>query len=234
MIRSHWRYPAERQLFRTLSWIVLGSRRRVHIEGRENLPETGPAIVVGNHVGTIDPPLVCTQLRRRDVYCMAKAEAFRTRFGRFILTGWNAFPVVRHTADRRALDHALRIVREGHVLVLFPEGSRSRDGTLSRGLPGAGFIALRSGVPVIPVAIWGSERVLAKGSLIPHSADVFVRIGRPMTVARTGPDGRRRSSQDAVDLMLREIASMLPDGRRGAYDDRPGEPGEHAGAPTAA
>ncbi|HET9052451.1 MAG TPA: 1-acyl-sn-glycerol-3-phosphate acyltransferase, partial [Candidatus Dormibacteraeota bacterium] len=96
--------------------------------------------------------------------------------------------------------------------------------TLTRGFPGAGFIALRSGVPVIPVAIWGSEKVLAKGSLIPHSAPVTVRIGRPLTIQRRGSDGRRLSSQDAVDVILREVAAMLPEGRRGVYDGRPGEP----------
>ena len=231
MIKGNWRYPIERAIFHALAWIVLRSRRRLHIEGLENVPLQGPVIILGNHVATLDPPMVSAQVPRLDVHCMAKSEVFRTRFARFFLRGWNTFPVVRHTADRKALDRALQVVREGHVLVLFPEGARSKDAQLARGYPGAGFIALRSGAPVIPVAIWGSEDVLPKGRLLPRSAHVHVRYGTPVTLTRRHPDGRRVTNQEAVDTLLRELAAMLPERYRGVYD---GRPLEHALPPTAA
>ena len=231
MIRRNWRYPYERATFHVLAWLVLRVRRRLHVEGRENVPATGPVILVGNHIATLDPPMVTALLRRLDVFPMAKAEVFRTRFARFFLAGWNAFPVVRHSADRRALERALQVVREGHVLALFPEGTRSRDARLSRAYPGAGFIALRSGAPVVPVAIWGSEDVLPKGRFLPRSAHVHVRYGAPLTVARRRPDGARVSNQEAADDLLRAVAALLPERYRGVYD---GGPVEEASPPTAA
>jgi 1-acyl-sn-glycerol-3-phosphate acyltransferase len=231
MVKVHWRYPIERWILRVLAWIVLGSRRRLHVEGLENVPRTGPAILIGNHIATADPPVIGAQVRRLDLHYMAKAEAFRRPIARFFLRGWNSFPVVRHSADRKALDRGLRALREGHILVLFPEGSRSPDATLTRGFPGAGFIALRSGVPVIPVAIFGSENVLPKGKFVPHSADVHIRFGPPVQLPRRRPDGRRISNQQAVDLLLREVAALLPERYRGVYD---GRPLEDARPPTAA
>jgi 1-acyl-sn-glycerol-3-phosphate acyltransferase len=216
MIRVHWRYPIERAILRALAWIVLGSRRRLHVEGLENVPATGPAILIGNHIATADPPVIGAQVRRLDVHYMAKSEVFRTRFARFFLKGWNTFPV-----DRKALERALQVLREGHIVVLFPEGSRSRDATLTRGFPGAGFIALRSGVPVVPVAIWGSEAVLPKGHILPRSAHVHIRFGEPVRIPRRRPDGRRVSNQEAVDQLLQAVADMLPEQYRGVYDGRP-------------
>jgi 1-acyl-sn-glycerol-3-phosphate acyltransferase len=231
MIRVHWRYPIERQILRFLAWVVLKSRGRLRVEGLENVPRRGAAILVGNHIATADPPVIGAQVRRLDLHYIAKAEAFRRPIARFFLRGWNTFPIVRHSSDRKSLERALQVLREGHVLVLFPEGSRSRNATLQRGFPGAGFMALRSGAPVIPVAIFGSEDVLPKGKVIPHSANVTIRFGRPLQIARRRPDGRRVSNQEAVDLILLEVAALLPERYRGVYD---GRPLEDARPPTAA
>jgi 1-acyl-sn-glycerol-3-phosphate acyltransferase len=231
MIKVHWRYPVERAIFHVLAWILLRSRGHLHVEGLENVPRKGPAIVVGNHIATVDPPMVGALVPRLDVHYMAKSEVFRTRFARFFLRGWNTFPVVRHSADRRALERGLQVLREGHILVLFPEGSRSTDATLTRGFPGAGFIARRSGVPVIPVAIWGSEDVLPKGVYMPRSADLHVRYGGPLQIPDRRADGSRLDNQEAVDIMLRAVADMLPERYRGVYD---GRPLERVRPPTAA
>lgn len=231
MIKEHWRYPYERATFRVLVWLILGARRRLQVEGRDNVPRTGPVILVSNHVATADPPMVTGLLPRLDIFPMAKAEAFGTRWSRFFLGGWNAFPVVRHSADRRALERALQVLREGHLLALFPEGTRSKDARLSRAFPGAGFIALRSGAPVVPVAIWGSENVLPKGRIWPRSAHVHVAYGTPITVQRRRSDGTRVSNQEAADELLKAVAALLPESYRGVYD---GRPLEEALSPTAA
>ena len=231
MIKVNWRYRFERATFHLLAWLVMGVRRRLHVEGLDNVPRTGPVILVGNHVATLDPPMVTALVPRLDVFAMAKQEAFRRPLARFFLHGWNTFPIVRHSADRRALERALQVLREGHVLALFPEGTRSKDARLSRAYPGAGFIALRSGAPIIPVAIWGSEDVLPKGRYLPRSAHVHVRYGAPLTVARRRADGTRVPNQEAADEMLRAIAALLPERYRGVYD---GRPMEEVSPPTAA
>jgi 1-acyl-sn-glycerol-3-phosphate acyltransferase len=200
---------------RLLTRIFIG--RGLHVTGLDNVPATGPVIVVGNHVATVDPPLVSSRIGRTDIFAMAKSEVFRTRFARFFLRGWNTFPVVRHTADRRAIDLSLRILREGHVLLMYPEGARSADTALHRAYPGVGLLALRSGAPVVCSAISGSEKVLPKGRLWPHRAPVEVRFGEPFTIPRRHPDGRRVTNQEAADLIMSHIAALLPESYRGVY-----------------
>ena len=200
---------------RLLTRLVLG--RRLHVEGVANVPRTGPVMVVGNHVATVDPPQVGSRITRTDIFAMAKTEAFRTRFARFFLLGWNAFPVVRHTADRAALSFALRCLAEGHALLMFPEGTRSEDTALHRAYPGVGFIALRSGAPVVCAAISGSENVLPKGRTLPRRAAVELRFGERFVVPRRHADGRRVTNQEAADLIMTRLASLLPEVYRGIY-----------------
>jgi 1-acyl-sn-glycerol-3-phosphate acyltransferase len=200
---------------RLLTHVVLG--RRLHVRSLDNVPLTGPVIVVGNHVSTVDPPLVGSLIPRTDIFSMAKAEVFRTHFARFLLRGWNAFPVVRQSADRASLRYSLRCLAEGHVLVMYPEGTRAEDTALHRAHPGVGFLALRSGAPVVVAAVWGSEDVLPKGRTLPRRADVEVVFGEPCPVRRHHPDGRRVASQEAADEIMARVASLLPERYRGAY-----------------
>jgi 1-acyl-sn-glycerol-3-phosphate acyltransferase len=187
------------------------------VEGLENVPRHGGLLVVSNHVGTIDPPLIGAYLPRHDVYFMAKSEYFEHRLGRIIITGYHAFPVVRGTADRTALRHALSLMAEGHVVVLYPEGHRSPDGVLQRPHPGAGFLARAAGVPILPVGIWGTERVLPIGSIRPRRAPVHLRFGRAVPLPAEDPDGPRRTNQQISDLLMQRIAEVLPASRRGIF-----------------
>jgi len=164
-------YAVFRSGVRILAWVILG--RRMRIDGMDRMPRRGAVLVVGNHVGTVEPALTGVFIPRRDVFYLAKSELFRNP-----LLGWlfrmnHAFPVVRHTADRAGLRTALGVLSAGHVLLVYPEGTRSWDGQLIGEVQaGAGFIARRSGAPVVPVASWGSERVIPRGSWMPRRADV--------------------------------------------------------------
>jgi 1-acyl-sn-glycerol-3-phosphate acyltransferase len=215
---------AERALVRLLALVVL--RRAIHISGRERLPRSGPALVVSNHVATCDPPLVGAYLHRSDVYYMAKSESFRKRWNRFFLRGYNAFPVVRQTADRSALRYALELLAAGHVLIMFPEGSRSPDHRIARPYAGVGFIARHSVVPIVPAAIWGTENVMPKGTYVPRHATVHLVYGEPFMLPERNPDGSRMSHQQSTDYMMSRVAELLPDAYRGVYDD------EESGAVT--
>ena len=115
------------------------------MSGREHLPPAGPTLVVCNHVSRADPPTLGLATRPRRIYYMAKSELFRIPFYRRAIWRLGAFPVERGGADRRALRLAREVLRRGDVLLMFPEGTRNREGRLRPGLPGAGSLGLEPG-----------------------------------------------------------------------------------------
>ena len=190
-----------------------------HVEGIENIPREGALIVAPNHFATVDPPLVPAYMPRSDTWSMAKSEFFEKRWMRWLYTAYQAFPVVRHTADRAALKRSFDLLKEGHVLVIYPEGTRVASGTLSTPEPGAGFIAQKSGAPVLPVGLTGTREVMPKGAKLPRRHPVTLRYGKPFIVAQKRADGTRVSHQDASDAIMVRIAELLPPDKRGRYSD---------------
>lgn len=202
-------YPFERRLMLLLMWYFL--RDELRVEGLENIP-TGGCVVAGNHIATCDPPLIGALIRRRDVHYMAKAEAFAKRRNAWLIAGYNAFPVARHTADRLAIRRSLAVLAQERVLIMMPEGTRSPDATLQRAEPGIGLIARRSGAPIVPVGVWGSENALPKGASLPRRAEVHVRYGAPVLL----PDARM-NHQESADWIMERIAELVPERYRGVY-----------------
>ncbi len=202
-------YPFERRLMLLLMWYFL--RDGLRVEGLENIP-AGGCIVAGNHIATCDPPLIGALIRRRDVHYMAKAEAFAKRRTGWLIAGYNAFPVARHTADRLAIRRSLAVLAQGRVLIMMPEGTRSPDATLQRAEPGVGLIARRSWAPIVPVGVWGSENALPKGASLPRHAEVHVRYGAAVHLPNA-----RMSSQESADWIMERIAEQLPERYRGVY-----------------
>jgi len=189
------------------------------VEGLENVPRRGPLLVCANHFGTLDPPMVPAFLPRPDSWSMAKSEYFRKPLTRWIFRRYQAFPVVRHTADRTALRLSFDLLQEGHVLVIYPEGTRVDAGELSEPEPGAGFIAQKAACPVLPVALTGTRECLPKGKLWPRRVPVTVRFGKPFAVPLRRRDGKRISHRDASDAIMLAIAELLPPENRGRYSD---------------
>lgn len=204
-----------RAMIRALMALLLS--RALHVEGRSNLPRRGPLLLVGNHTGTVDPPLTGALVPRRDLHYMAKSESFANPWNAWLLRAFNAFPVVRHSADRSSLRQALDVLQGGHALMVYPEGSRSPDGRLRRPLPGVGFLARRSGAVIVPVAVWGSENVLPRGSLRLRRAPVEVRFGEAFTVPDHDETGSAHDNQAIADLLMWRVAELMPEGRRGPF-----------------
>ena len=210
-------YASMRALVRFLANTYLVGLFRV--EGVENVPRDGPLIVCANHSGTIDPPLVPAFLPRSDSWNMAKSEYFRRPIIRWLFVQYQAFPVIRHSADRAALRRSFDLLKAGHVLVIYPEGTRVDSGVLATPEPGAGFIAQLCGCPVLPVALTGTPECLPKGALWPRRVPVTIRYGKPLLILQKRPNGERVSHQEASDRIMLAIAELLPPEKRGAFSD---------------
>ncbi|MGI8847878.1 MAG: lysophospholipid acyltransferase family protein [Candidatus Dormibacteria bacterium] len=221
-------YRALTALMRHLASIVLGDL--LIVEGRENVPRHRALLVVSNHVATLDPPLTGAFIPRLDVHYLAKSEHFTRGSTRWLFYGYHAFPVLRGTADRQALNHARDLLRRGHAVVIYPEGARSWDGRLRRPHPGAGFLARHTGAVILPVAVWGTEHVITRERLWPRRAAVHVCFGPPFFLPATERAGRL-SNQRAADEMMRHVAELLPLRYRGIFN---GETDIEAVPPAAA
>ncbi len=198
-------YRLCRRLFAICFWLLF----RLRIEGREHEPQSGPILAICNHVSAADPFIAGVALRRRARY-MAKQELFQyPMLGPFVRS-LGSFPVRRGQADRQAIRTALQALARGDVLVMFPEGTRSADGRLMPAEPGAALLALRSGAPVLPMAVAGTQHAMPKGRLLPRRIHVVVRIGPPLAVPKH--EGRiDRADLDAWGArFMAAIAGLLP------------------------
>src|SRR3990172_5369146 len=162
-------YPSAALLVRAAFW----SLSRWEVVGAENVPPSGPLIIAANHMSFLDPPLVAVSIPRRVIF-MTKAEAFH--FPWSILLKPFGFPVRRGQADRDALRQAQKALERGLALGMFPEGGRSVDNQLHRAQPGLALIALRSGAPILPVGIEGSEEAKSLAQVFRHP-HITVHIG---------------------------------------------------------
>jgi len=182
----------------TLSRLVCRLFGRCEVIGTSNVPETGGVLLCANHVSYIDPPAVGAG-SPRPVRFMAKSELFRIPVLGAIISGAGAFPVKRGTADRAALRKAIEYLQVGEVVGMFPEGKRSMDGTLLEAELGVGMIALRAQVPVIPVGLVNTHKLLPPHSCILHFSRVRIVFGPPVELTCTDrPAAKRwRSAADA-------------------------------------
>ncbi len=187
---------------------------RVRMDGWHHVP-SGGAILAGNHVSYLDPAILWC-IAPRPVHFVAKAELWRARWLGFLLDRFWAIPVQRDSADRVMIATATRLLEAGDLLGMFPEGTRRRDTRSDElGDPhgGVAFLALRTGVPVIPVGIAGTDRALPAGSRIPRFPKVSIRVGAPvMPDAFEG--GRKERMQSMTDEIMTRIVQMRDEARK--------------------
>lgn len=170
---------------------------RFDVEGRENFPKSGGVLVCSNHINALDPPVIGI-LAPRPVHFMAKQELFEAPILKHLLPHLNAFPVKRGMSDREAMRKAINLLKEGHVVGLFPEGTRSKDGQLKPGLAGAGFFALRGEADVIPAAIIGPYKPFKRLKVV---------YGKPMDM--TSFRERKASADEVTAAIMAEIQKLL-------------------------
>ncbi|WP_211230145.1 lysophospholipid acyltransferase family protein [Desulfovirgula thermocuniculi] len=179
--------------------LVLLLLRRWKVEGAENLPPTGGVLVVSNHASYWDPVVVGCALGRQ-VHFMAKADLFKIPLLGAVIRALGAFPVQRGSGDRQAIRRALELLEEGKVVGIFPEGTRSKTGTLLDPHRGAAMLALRAKVPVLPMALLNTPGVFGR---------VRVRVGKPLYFAGNGEAFGRRDYQAVSREIMQEIKRLM-------------------------
>ncbi|MFI5250773.1 MAG: lysophospholipid acyltransferase family protein [Gemmatimonadales bacterium] len=194
-----------REYLRLLAW------RRVRIEGENHIPNGGPLLVASNHTSNRDP-MVLGAYFPHTLFAMAKREMYANWLFAWFLAGCNCIPVDRGGADRRAVTRALDVLRRGRRLLVFVEGTRSRDGTMHRAEAGIGFLARKSGAPILPVAISGTDGHGGRRGIL-RRREIVVSYGEPFVVDLSAPGG----DSAIADQIAERIAALLPPWRRGVY-----------------
>jgi len=189
-----------------LSWPVLHGLFRLRVRGRENVPASGGYVLSCNHLSNFDPlPLGMPLCPEHWLRFMAKAELYWWP-ATDVLDAAGAFPVHRGLGDREAVETAIRLAREGNVVVMFPEGTRRAKGLVKTHQPrpksGAARIALEAGVPLVPAAVAGTDRLLRLGPL-------RIAYGSPVELDDLRANGdMRRASQEATDRLMARIEEL--------------------------
>lgn len=229
-----------RAIFSLLSLLPRGARRSLvrwsldrfwakyvdyHVTGREQIPD-GPCLYICNHLSNADAVAISKALRPRSVYFLAGVKLKGATLTRVVMEALDTIPIRPNSPDVEALKRAVESLKTGKSVLIFPEGTRSRTGRLLRAKRGAGLIARRSGVPIVPIALTGTEQFLPideknMGGEKPHHARVTVTIGQPFSVSdleigsAVGEDER----QAVADAMMRRVAALLPQEYRGEYGE---------------
>jgi 1-acyl-sn-glycerol-3-phosphate acyltransferase len=194
---------------------------RVTVEGLEHIPAEGPVLVICNHCSNADGMLLMAFVvpaMKRPMGWLGKEEALR-----WPLFGWGmrqngVFGVRRGAGNLEAFKLAKKVLDDGGVLTIFPEGTRSPTGALQEAKEGATVLAVRSGAPILPIAIVGSHRFWPKGKLLPRPRRrMTLRVGEPFMLAMPKSDDRHEALRAATVELMRHVAELLPPDQRGVY-----------------
>lgn len=212
-----WRKLARGGL-RVLERLIVATRLNLKVSGLENFPKQGPALIVLNHLGDADIVVILSQLSTLEVDPLAASNLYDIPLLGPVAELYGVIWLHRGQPDRRALNCALESLRLGRFVAIAPEGRESVAGGLEQGLDGASFLALRTGVPVVPIAMTGTEnsRIFPGLKRWPRMP-VSMTVGRPFRVEKTG--NRHADLKNGTDRIMRELARLLPPEYRGIYQD---------------
>ena len=202
-------------------WAFFRLFTHLKVTGRENVPRKGAVLVVANHLNFSDPVLLGAFMARQ-LFFMAKGELFRYRLAGYFLGSLGAFPVHRGRLDRKAIRRSEQVLSEGKALLMFPEATRSPHASLQRALSGSALIASRQNVPILPVAITGTERMVKRFWLYLYRPRprLTVNIGKPFSLPLAGRKLSRDELAENTEFLMRRIAELLPPSYQGVYAEK--------------
>jgi 1-acyl-sn-glycerol-3-phosphate acyltransferase len=209
--RTSWVYYVGRAVVWAATKIIM----RLHVSGTKNIPRSGPVLVVSNHLTLVDPPIIGVCIPRKMLF-MAKKELFSPAFFGYFVRGFGAFPVERGNFSKAAYRQSCEVLEAGKMLMIFPEGGRSKTGKLQPGFYGAARLALYMSVPILPVAISGSEG-LKRWTGIFRRPCITVNIGQPFTLSAGNGKPNKEELDRLTDDIMARIAGLLPEKYVGNY-----------------
>jgi 1-acyl-sn-glycerol-3-phosphate acyltransferase len=212
-------------MLRVLRFLIRSLLRliaRFEIRGKENVPLTGWMIIASNHIGILDIIMVYFAIDRLDLFIPVAEKWEKIGWIRWLGKQLNFLFVDRFNPDLKALRKMMALMEQGKCLVIAPEGTRSRVGSLIEGRPGVTYLAARSGFPVVPVAITGTEDQVILANLKRfRKSNVTLSGGKPFVVPPLPKENRDKVLKRYTDDIMCRIAALLPERYRGVYADHP-------------
>ena len=190
-----------------------------NVEGNINVPKSGPLIIVCNHQSNFDPPLVAASVSKRRTWFLAKSELFNgPKIAKMFLRAYGGFPLHKGKSDLSAYKWALKKINSGEAIVIFPEGKRNPKG-LGKPYLGAARIALKSGAPILPIAITGTENLISWTTVFKPRGTLNVKIGKIIQYEKSKNNQKTIQDEAAnlTELIMSKIAKLLPLEYRGIY-----------------
>jgi len=181
------------------------------------IPMEGPLIISTNHINSLDAPVGFSHLHPRPVTAFVKAETWDNWFMKFLFNAWEAIPIKRGEVDFEAFRMAEDALKQKKIVIIAPEGTRSRHGRLNQGYPGIALLAIRTSAPILPVVFYGNEKI--KDLRIGKRTKMVIKVGTPYRINLNGHALDRENRKQITDEIMYEIARILPEENRGVYSD---------------
>jgi len=191
---------------------------RIDDEQLKKVPDRGPLIIVANHVNMLEIPLIYARLLPRPVTALVRADRWESAGYRWLLNVCGAIPLRRGEADLTAVRRTIDRLKEGDIVIIAPEGTRSGHGRLQKAHPGVVLLALHSGAPVLPLVHFGSEHYGDRLRRL-RRAEFHIRVGRPFNLDPGGRQVTRQVRRQMVDEIMYQMAALLPPAYRGVYSN---------------
>ncbi len=180
------------------------------------IPMEGPLILATNHINFLDAPVGFTHLHPRRMTAFAKVETWDNLVLKFLFNAWEAIPIKRGEVDFEAFRMAEEALKQKKLIIVAPEGTRSKHGKLNKGYPGIVLLAIRTGVPIIPVAFFGNENVKIK---LARRTAMTIKVGKAFKIDTRGEALSKDVRGQITDEIMYEIARLMPENNRGVYAD---------------
>lgn len=211
---QHPSWPLVKLAYVVISLPLLGLYRVKEL-GLENVPE-GACILAGNHVSYLDPAVMWSLMPKGPLHFVAKSELYRHKFLGWALDNLGALPVERDAADRKMIAQATALLKAGERIAIFPEGTRGRERDdfeeLGQAQQGAAFLAMHAGVPIVPVGIAGTDKVIPPGKKLPRFPRIAVKYGKPLSIDSF--EGSRKEKLEALtNAVMHEIFKLRDEAR---------------------
>jgi len=196
---------------------ILSTFLKVDSSEVASIPMEGPLIIASNHINSLDAPVGFSHLHPRPLTAFVKTETWDNLFFKFLFTAWDAIPIKRGEVDFTAFRLAEEALAQKKIVIVAPEGTRSKHGRLNQGYPGIALLAIRSGAPILPVVFYGNENI--KGLRLGRRTDMVIKVGKLFKIQLNGRALDRENRLQMTNEIMYEIARILPEENRGIYSD---------------